>query len=256
MMISEARKVEIKLYVWDKGGEPAESVSWDGPTNDFDRIVLALCERLETKEYGKIVRRYSATEEKPEDEFVVWYRAFTDPHRGRQIVSGMSPEDADEAFEQCKQECAARVFTPIELYTLKPVRVDYADFHTVAVHLPEINQYELDFDGIEAGRRFETRTIVDHDYDGRRGWTLQTVWFDGKPVMVVNSSGRDGDEYHQRWVTNLKRFRKLLTWLRTFVPSTGIDGLVKANLVIPSMTEFYGATIHDYYDVDTQEPKK
>jgi len=71
------------------------------------------------------------------------------------------------------------------------------------VHFSEdVNYLDLDLDEVEKTQRMETRTIVDHDYDGRRGWTLQTVWFDGKPVMVVNSSGRDGDEYHDRWITD------------------------------------------------------
>jgi len=33
-------------------------------------------------------------------------------------------------------------------------------------------------------------------------------------------------------------------------------GFVKASDKIPEMTEFYGRTIHDYYDVERQEPKK
>ena len=254
-MISEAHRVTIKAYVWNEGETPTE-LKWEGP-DLFDRIQHDLTEQLETKEFGKLVKSYAGGNGLLPAELILLYRAFTDPYRGRQIVSGLDEADLNKLFEETKALCAQKVFSPVELYRLKPTRpVDYASYHTVRVHLPEIDSYELDFDGVEAGQRMETRTIVDHDYDGRRGWTLQTVWFDGKPVMVINSSGRDGDEYHERWITDVPLFGQLLSWLHTFIPRTEITGYVNPETVLPAMTEFYGHSIHDYYDVENQTLKK
>jgi hypothetical protein len=251
MSASTATMFEIKAYVWNEGEEPTE-LKWDGP-DLFDRIQHDLTEQLETKEFGKLVKTYYPTK----DELILLYRAFTDPYRGRQICSGMDEADLNKLFEETKARCAQKVFSAVELYNLEPTRpVDYASYHTVRIHLPEIDSYELDFDGVEAGQKMETRTIVDKDFDGRRGWTLQTVWFESSPVMVVNSSGRDGDEYHERWITDVIQFSKLLTWLQRFIPRTEITGYVNLEAVIPAMTEFYSHSIHDFYDVENQTLKK
>lgn len=262
MSISEANQITIKAYVWNEGETPTE-LKWDGP-DLFDRIQHDLTEQLETKEFGKLVKTWYKTEFVPggaesavSDELILLYRAFTDPYRGRQICSGMDENDLSKLFEETKARCAAKVFAPVELYKLASTRpVDYASYHTVRVHLPEIDSYELDFDGVEAEQMMETRTIVDKDFDGRRGWTLQTVWFDGRPVMVVNSSGRDGDEYHERWITDVEQFGRLLTWLHKFIPRTEITGYVNLEAVIPAMTEFYSHSIHDFYDVENKSLKK
>lgn len=257
-MISEAHQVEVKAFVWNEGQNP-EELSWEGP-DLFDRIQHDLTEKMETFEFGKLVKTtfhplFVPDESAVENELLL-FRAFTDEFRGRQIVSGVDVEDLNTRFEECKRFCAQKVFTPAELYALKPIRVGMS-WHTVLVHFPEIN-FDFDKDAsatIELAGRMETRTIVDHDYDGRRGWTLQTVWFDGKPVMVVNSSGRDGNEYHERWITDGEAFGHLVSWLQTFTLRKEITGYVKADAVLPAMTEFYGHTIHDYYDVKIQEQK-
>ena len=39
----------------------------------------------------------------------------------------------------------------------------------------------------------------------------------------------------------------------TFTDDPDVTGFVSPDTVIPAMTEFYGHTIHDYYDADKQE---
>ncbi len=253
-MISDTKKLaEVRAFAWDEG-EAAE-LHADEP--DFDSLQRELMRQLETKEYGKIIRSYPANDGGIVGELTLWYRAFADAHRGRQIVFGTDEAELNESYQAHRTLCAQKVFTPAELYALRPVRVYYGSWHTVSVHLPEVPYYDIEADAMtamEGSQRMETRTLVDHDYDGRRGWTLQTVWFDGQPVMVVNSSGRDGDEYHDRWITDSEAFGRMVAWLRSFLPAENL-GYVEASSVIPAMTEFYSHTIHDYYDVDRQEPK-
>jgi hypothetical protein len=251
--------VTVRAYVWNEHEEPQE-IPWG---KEDDLLSSMISQRLQTKEYGKIVRSWPADERHPRrlpaGELELYYRAFTDPYRGRIIVSGADLADLDANYQQTRKYCAQKVFSPAELYALKPVDTDYGSWHTISTHFQEDNfsYFDVDTDAVAQTQRMETRTLVNHDYDGRRGWTLQTVWFDGKPVMVVTSSGRDGSEYTERWITDPEQFGKLLAFLKSFAPEPeGLSGFVKADTKIPAMTEFYGHTIHDYYDVEAQEPKK
>jgi hypothetical protein len=251
-------QVDLHAYAWNLGEQPVEvfaNSEYDG--RDDDRLRHSLMDVLLTKEFGKFSRIYPGNVHVEASELSILYRAFTDQYRGRIIASGTDQAELDESFVQYKKYCEQKVFTPGELYALKPTRVDYGSYHTLSVHLTnEVDTYDLDSDAMEASKRFETRTIVDHDYDGRRGWTLQTVWFDGKPVMVVNNSGRDGDEYHDRWITDGEAFGKMVAWLRTFQPESEQTGFAEASQVIPAMTEFYNHTIHDYYDVEQEKTRQ
>jgi len=249
-MFSEALKIEIKAYVWNEGETPIELV-WDGPDN-FDHIQHQLRDHLNEKDFGKIVAVRGTGLDADLTE--LHYRAFTDPFRGRKIVAGVTAEDCQNQYEEVITNYHQKVFSPRDLYQLKPADTSYFLWHFVSVHLQEeLGIYDLDLDSAEEGKRIEIRTIADICHDGRRTWTLQTVWFDGVPVMVVNSSGRDGDEYHQRWITNLTQFGELLNYLRNFTKRQ-IEGFVAEDTIIPNMTEFYGGTIHDFYDVVSQRP--
>jgi len=246
MSFDTAKRVEFRAIVWNEGETPTELV-WEGPDN-FDRIQHDLAEQLQTKEFGKITREYTA-----DDKVELLYRAFTCEHRGRQIITALSEAELVTNFEAQQKFCALRVFSPKELYALKPTEERTYLYHLLNVHLAnEIDQYQFDSDAAEEEGRVVIKTIADICHDGRRTWTLETVWLDGEPVMVVNSSGRDGDEYHSRFITNLELFTRMVNYLRTFVRGQ-IDGYVQEDMVIPAMTEFYGGTIHDFYDVTEQK---
>jgi hypothetical protein len=260
--VTSSVQTELHAYAWDEGEQPVEVFLPEGaaevtrPQYPGDNALeRELMNHLDTKEYGKFVRTYPGNAHIDGNELALWYRAGTDEFRGRWIVSALDEAERDAAYEAHKTFCTQRVFSPAELYALKPTRVDFGSWHTINVHLSEADLYDLDTDEVEKTQRMETRTIVDFDYDGRRGWTLQTIWFDKKPVMVVNSSGRDGDEYHDRWITDAGLFGELVAWLKSFVPAADLVGYAKASDKIPAMTEFYGHTIHDYYDVERQESK-
>src|SRR5271157_5734451 len=217
-MISSV-KVDLRAYTWNEGEQPVQVPFADDVTDDL-ALQRTLMHLLETKEYGKFTRTYPGNAHVEGGELTMWYRAFTDEYRGRVFVSGVDEAERDASLKSQKDFCAQHVFTPAELYALKPTGVDYGSWHTINVHLSDdvANYYDLATNEIEETQRMETRTLVDHDYDGRRGWTLQTVWFDNKPVMVVNSSGRDGDEYHERWITDPEQFAALVTFLKSFAP--------------------------------------
>jgi len=249
-MISEAQKVELFGEVWDAG--EAHTIVPLGGEITFDNLQLKIQQAMETKEYGKVVRRYADG-----SEVVLVYRAFTDEFRGRQIVGSVDEAELDKQYREQKAYCAQRVFSAADLYNMKPSRVFYDLYHFVGTHVQEIDSFfDMDHAGAEATKRIEIRQLAYDCPDGRRTWELDTIWFDGKPVMVVNSSGRDGDEYSERFITDAEGFASMVRFLQEYVKQDGITGFVKADAIIPAMTEFYGRTIHDFYDVVTQTPKK
>jgi hypothetical protein len=248
-------KTELHLYVWNEGEMPIDvSIEDDGDEYALQRQIG---EQLDKYDFAKFQRIFPSNTHMDGDELTILYRAFTDPYRGRIAVSGLDEAELAQAYAEQKAFCEQKVFTPAELYALKPTNVTHDSYHTVSVHLPEVDVYNIDLDAVGETKRFETRTLVDYDYDGRRGWTLQTVWYDGKPVMVVNSSGRDGEEYHDRWITDNQAFGDMIGFLRSYGKDDHPPSdFAKASDVIPAMTEFYGHTIHDYYDVESQESRK
>lgn len=172
-------QTELHAYAWDSGEQPVEvflpenAVEVSRPQYPGDNALeRELMKHLDTKEYGKFVRTYPGNAHIDGNELALWYRAGTDEFRGRWIVSGLDEAERDEAYEAHKTFCAQRVFSPAELYALKPTRVDFGSWHTINVHLSDADLHDLDTDEVEKTLRFETRTIVDFDYDGRRGWDL------------------------------------------------------------------------------------
>jgi hypothetical protein len=253
-MLSEARLVDIKVHIWDEGEQPTIT-DFDGDFR-WERISAIMEEKLAAKEYGAIIKTYYKTEFVPggaesavDEEIGLYYRAFTDPHRGRIIVGGASPEDTNKNYNRRRVECAQKVFTPAELYALKPVQTEY-DAYTVTSYVDGFDTWRFDHEKAEGEKRLEIRRLV---YENE--WMLSTVWFDGKPVMIISYSGKDGEE-KDKWITDGGVYADMVTWLYTFVEKTEVTGFVKVDAVIPALTEFGSHTLHDFYDVEQQLTKR
>jgi len=254
-VFSEARLVAITVHVWDKGEEPVVS-PWDGDLH-FDRISAVVEEKLATKEYCKLVKEYyevvhvpGGAESKKTDELALWYRAFTDPFRGRMIVGGCSEEDVNKHFEEAKARCARKVFTANELYQLEPVYVDHEPSYTVMQYLTELNFWDFDSRACDATKRLQVRYLV---YENE--WMLGTVWFDTFPVMVIACHGKDCEE-KDRWITNANLYAAMIQWLATFEEKTQVTGFIGADMTLPALTEFGGQSIHDFYDTEKQVTRR
>jgi hypothetical protein len=214
--------MDIKVHIWDEGEQPVIT-DWQGDFS-WERISALLEDKLATKEYGAIIRTYFETvhvpggaESKVTDEIGLYYRAFTDPYRGRIIVGGDSPANTNKHFEERRAQCAQKVFTPAELYTLKPVQTDY-DTYTVLDYVDSIDRYDFEANKADAEKRLEIHRLA-----WENEWMLATVWFDGKPVMVIGYSGKDGEE-KDKWITDGAVYADMVAWLYTFVEKTEVTG--------------------------------
>jgi hypothetical protein len=71
--------------------------------------------------------------------------------------------------------------------------------------------------------RVQIRTLKYWCFDGRRIWSLATVWFDEKPVMVIQNAGREGDDHSRRFITDFPRFCEMCAFLQSLVPVADRD---------------------------------
>ncbi len=65
-----------------------------------------------------------------------------------------------------------------------------------------------------ASDRVEVRILKHFDFDHRRFWRLSTVWFDAKPVMVIQNAGREGDDHARRFISDWPLFLQMCTHLK------------------------------------------
>lgn len=124
-----------------------------------------------------------------------------------------------------------------ELWSLKGY---YYDF------LPEIDD-SLYSVNPEENTRLKIKVLKDFDFDGRRFWRLQTLWFDDKPVMIMQNAGREGDDHRERFITNKELYLEVLNYIRTLIGDNGIDDLVDENEERDYLN-FYGNHLHGHFE--------
>lgn len=251
METSKSSDYTLPVYAW-KDGEPKQLV-YSLTADDVrasDGWNKKICEILESGFDFAMIDFLDG---------FLFYGTFMDPIRGRQYSGGVeSMEELMAYMEKDRQACSLQVFTPRELYALAPIPhhspLDSYDLQAlVRLYLPEVQEYDTDFDAVLAQNAIDIRYLANVCFDGRRTWTLATVWYKHSPVMVITSSGRDGDEYHERYVTDSVVFHQLLYcfWIHQTGPA-----VIDANVPLAELTEFYNATLHDFYDVESQTKKE
>jgi len=138
---------------------------------------------------------------------------------------------------------------PFDLYNREPVRVDTdlsVFFGCYYNHMPECdleNRHTIDS---SKNSRIEIHYWKDFWYDSRRCWRLSGAYLDGEPFMIMQNAGREGDDYHARFITNADLYRQavkyatglLLPRIHDEIPDT-----VDPTSDIPSLSTFYGDSL-------------
>ncbi|MED1125287.1 hypothetical protein [Bacillus atrophaeus] len=138
-----------------------------------------------------------------------------------------------------------------ELYARTPKRVERCLGHLKGYYYDHIieltDQYNLDsYYGLEEkNEKIEIKYYADCCFDGRRTWTLASVWYENKPVMVIQNAGREGDDHRERFITEPKLYDKMLTYIASLL---NIDTSVKHDIYredddIKELDNFYGFTL-------------
>lgn len=131
---------------------------------------------------------------------------------------------------------------PSELYVRKPQEVT-RDLYILNPHIFELEGISFDIED-ERNERIEIRIYRHKQYDDRRYWSLGGVFFNGKPVMVIQSAGREGRDYRARYITDLSQYRVMLQYIFMLAEVEYMPGeVVSPNDSIEGLVEFYGDSL-------------
>jgi hypothetical protein len=137
--------------------------------------------------------------------------------------------------------------TANELYAMTPEEVSF-DLSMLTGcyynHLQEFNEYDT-YLGNEEQTRVQIKTLKYFNFDGRRFWNLATVWFDEKPVMIIQNAGREGDDHAKRFITNVETFMDMGAFIKSMVLiEIGLPEKIDADADIEELTRFYGNSLN------------
>lgn len=105
--------------------------------------------------------------------------------------------------------------TANDIYAMPAQQSTYFDLWSVIAdgQITEVGIYDMDYDVVKAITRIQVKVIKEVVYDWRRSWVLATVWFDNAPVMIVQSAGRERDDYKRRYITNTEAYVNMVSYL-------------------------------------------
>lgn len=98
--------------------------------------------------------------------------------------------------------------------------------------------------------RIVIKYYKEHYFDYRRIWALASVYFDGKPVMVIQNAGREGDDYSRRYIIDKANYIKMIQFIPTLIqPSIDLEirNVVDPEQDIEGLDEFYGYKLNGYF---------
>lgn len=90
----------------------------------------------------------------------------------------------------------------------------FPDIAEMEYHVPYSTWQAMAEEGL-----LTVRQVAYHDCDGDRSVGLYTLWFKNEPVGIFQSSGRGGDEYVDRWITDATRYATVAQYIRTKLAS-------------------------------------
>ena len=135
--------------------------------------------------------------------------------------------------------------TPAELYALEPQERTHTLGHLNGFyfkHVPEVDRLPPE----DLGKRIEIRWAKYHNLDYRRYWALGSIWFDGRPFMIIQNAGREGDDHYRRFITDDDTYREAARYLKSIelVTESALDSaIVPLDVDLPGLTEFYGGAL-------------
>lgn len=136
---------------------------------------------------------------------------------------------------------------PSELYARAPAEIwkdiwvlDGVYYH----HIPELEAIWHSLE-LKKNEKVEIRVYRHMSTGTGRFWLLAAVYFDGRPVMVIQNAGRDGDDHVGRFVTDPQAYYDMVRYLAGFAgkdPYKVIE-LVSPDQDIHDLDSFYGESL-------------
>lgn len=140
---------------------------------------------------------------------------------------------------------------PSDLYARTPESINYDIGELIGFyynHVPEIEQNNLPWE--DPNKRVEFRCYKYFNFDGRRFWKLAGVYFDGKPVMITQNAGREGDDHRKRFITDFEHYHGMVRYLMSLSQPANFknEDIVGIDQEIEGLDEFYGNKLDGYFE--------
>jgi len=115
--------------------------------------------------------------------------------------------------------------------------------------VPEL-EGQFSFGSPSPSDRIEFRIYKDYCFDGRRIWRLVSVYFDGKPAMILQNAGREGDDHRERFILDGEAYYGMVAHLATLFPPDEQNKPVVVGMDddIPGLTRFYGNDLDGVFE--------
>lgn len=115
-------------------------------------------------------------------------------------------------------------------------------------HIPEIQESLWGYE--TTNEKIVIKTIKDFDFDGRRCWTLRTVWFEGNPVMILQNAGREGDDHRERYITNITLYEQMLSYMKSLIGTESLsdDCCIDEYKDYDFLDTFYGNSLNGKFE--------
>lgn len=106
--------------------------------------------------------------------------------------------------------------TPNQLYASMPESSTHQVYNILESLESRLGDVQIIHDKIVAGRNILVKTHKYINLDGGdRHWALYSVWFYGKPLMIVQSAGRSGKDHYREIITDGLRLNGMIDYIRS-----------------------------------------
>ncbi|WP_162570971.1 MULTISPECIES: hypothetical protein [unclassified Variovorax] len=145
-----------------------------------------------------------------------------------------------------------------EVYLLPTKPVLHTTWVLSGQWLPEIQDLDSNcttefLETLDLEKRFDVRQLMFEYFDGERSAQMHTLWFDGKPVCIVQDAGRGLRDHHRRWVTDAAAFEQLVAYLRSRLPCEQVHiSDPEADLYPEEVFCFYGMDFSERFGIQVE----
>lgn len=190
----------------------------------------------------------------------LWCGSFDHPTRGRcKLVA--TEESYNREMKKLTEAADLPIYSPNELYAMPPKSVETKDvvyqmcrdwFPQRMGFFPTGQEFS---DKVGAHKNIEIRYLVNATLGSDDVWVIATLWFLQMPVAVLTHHGEDG---YSAYITDIDHFNQMVMWMQTLLGQKALEGvgIVDPKKPLEAYTEFWGYTIHDFYDTAAGLPKK
>ncbi len=114
----------------------------------------------------------------------------------------------------------------------------------------DLDTYYFHDNVLELNTKITIKILKDFSFDHRRYWRLATVWFNNKPIMIIQNAGREGDDHSKRFITDEKMYLEMVTFIKSLLDREipEVEDLIDQNTNLIDIDTFYGYSLDSEFE--------